>query len=198
MTAFTICECDHNDGFHREGPCAAATQLYPFRIGCTCKGMKPKRAPVGPHDGGDVSLCGAPGPMGAVGPTMRTQDVLAGLGLAVDAILDQLRQARLREPTQQEGEIWEGATHVTGETFPRGQCWVPNGGWTGRRCRSCKRWVWGGPNACTECVKIGDMTGKLARIGALLAIWQEGDEPEGAPSSRRVLQSIIAVLRGEG
>lgn len=57
-----------------------------------------------------------------------------------------------REPTQAEGDAHEGATHADGRRFPDGECFVPMGGWTGRRCRVCRRWTWGGPTACAVCV----------------------------------------------
>lgn len=54
-----------------------------------------------------------------------------------------------REPTQAEGDAHEhGApAHRTGE------CFVPMGGWTGRRCRVCRLWTWGGPTACARCAE---------------------------------------------
>lgn len=48
-----------------------------------------------------------------------------------------------REPTQAEGDA-----HADGAD----ECFVAMGGWTGRRCRACCRWVWGGPTACDRCV----------------------------------------------
>lgn len=48
-----------------------------------------------------------------------------------------------REPTQAEGDA-----HADGAD----ECFVTMGGWTGRRCRACGRWVWGGPTACNRCV----------------------------------------------
>lgn len=49
-----------------------------------------------------------------------------------------------REPTQAEGDA-----HADGAD----ECFVTMGGWTGRRCRACGRWVWGGPTACEGCVR---------------------------------------------
>lgn len=49
-----------------------------------------------------------------------------------------------REPTQAEGDA-----HADGAS----ECFVAMGGWTGRRCRACGRWVWGGPTACEGCVR---------------------------------------------
>lgn len=55
--------------------------------------------------------------------------------------------AYLREPTQAEGDA-----HEAGEpAHSKGECYVAMGGWTGRRCRVCRRWVWGGPTACVGC-----------------------------------------------
>lgn len=62
-----------------------------------------------------------------------------------------LAVASLREPTQEEGDALEGAVHPDGRVWPDGECFVPTGGWTGRRCRVCRRWVWGGPTACVMC-----------------------------------------------
>lgn len=47
-----------------------------------------------------------------------------------------------REPTQAEGDA-----HADGDD----ECFVSMGGWTGRRCRHCRRWAWGGPTACEAC-----------------------------------------------
>ena len=53
-----------------------------------------------------------------------------------------------REPTQAEGDA-----HESGEPdHAKGECFVAMGGWTGRRCRACDRWVWGGPAVCQRCV----------------------------------------------
>ena len=58
-----------------------------------------------------------------------------------------------REPTKREGDALE-RKHNGGEgrIYPASECFVANGGWTGRRCRRCTRWVWGGPTACERCV----------------------------------------------
>jgi len=53
-----------------------------------------------------------------------------------------------REPTQAEGDAAEASDAPRG-----GECFVAMGGWTGRRCRACDRWVWGGPTACEGCVR---------------------------------------------
>jgi hypothetical protein len=52
-----------------------------------------------------------------------------------------------REPTQAEGDAYDRNMGVIGE------CFVAMGGWTGRRCRACGCWVWGGPTACERCVR---------------------------------------------
>ena len=52
-----------------------------------------------------------------------------------------------REPTQAEGDAAEAS-----DAARNGECFVAMGGWTGRRCRACDRWVWGGPTACEGCV----------------------------------------------
>lgn len=58
----------------------------------------------------------------------------------------------VREPTPFEGDRWEHVTHADGYTAPPGECFVPRGGWTGRRCRRYSRWTWGGPTVCKECI----------------------------------------------
>ncbi len=59
-----------------------------------------------------------------------------------------------REPTQEEGDAHEDKQHQSmGPDLPTGECFVAMGGWTGRRCRQCGRWVWGGPTACVVCVE---------------------------------------------
>jgi hypothetical protein len=72
---------------------------------------------------------------------------------AIDALEKRAESAELgcaiaykREPTQAEGDAHDGNMGV------RGECFVAMGGWTGRRCRVCRRWVWGGPTACAGCV----------------------------------------------
>lgn len=58
-----------------------------------------------------------------------------------------------REPTQEEGDAHEHVLRYGhGQETRSGECFVPMGGWTGRRCRVCARWVWGGPTACLLCV----------------------------------------------
>lgn len=57
-----------------------------------------------------------------------------------------------REPTQAEGDAHEYEQHESmGPVHGAGECFVPMGGWTGRRCRRCRRWAWGGPTACEAC-----------------------------------------------
>lgn len=58
-----------------------------------------------------------------------------------------------REPTQSEGDAHEYEQHQSmGPVLKTGECFVSMGGWTGRRCRICQKWVWGGPTACEACV----------------------------------------------
>lgn len=71
-----------------------------------------------------------------------------------------------REPTQAEGDAHDDDT---------GECFVAMGGWTGRRCRVCNRWTWGGPTACVPCVARLEHDERAERIGrAVLSL--EGDE----------------------
>jgi hypothetical protein len=55
-----------------------------------------------------------------------------------------------REPTQAEGDAHEGGPPSERD----GECFVPMGGWTGRRCRACARWTWGGPTICARCAAL--------------------------------------------
>ena len=66
-----------------------------------------------------------------------------------DAARSELAKLREREPTQAEGDAFEGRSDSDGKLFAPGECFV---GRTGRRCRVCRRWVWGGPNVCEVCV----------------------------------------------
>lgn len=77
--------------------------------------------------------------------------------LALVAEVRQLQQALSitceREPSKREGDAYEDKHEVSmGPVYPTGECFVARGGWTGRRCRRCTRWVWGGPTACERCV----------------------------------------------
>ena len=54
-----------------------------------------------------------------------------------------------REPTSAEGDAHEAGPPGMDDA----ECFVPMGGWTGRRCRACGCWVWGGPTACERCVR---------------------------------------------
>lgn len=59
-----------------------------------------------------------------------------------------------REPTQEEGDAHEDKQHQSmGPELATGECFVAMGGWTGRRCRHCGWWVWGGPTVCVVCVE---------------------------------------------
>lgn len=59
-----------------------------------------------------------------------------------------------REPTQAEGDAAEASGVArNGECFVVMGGWTGRSGWTGRRCRACGRWVWGGPTACEGCVR---------------------------------------------
>lgn len=73
-----------------------------------------------------------------------------------------------REPTQEEGDAHEDKQHQSTD-LPTGECFVAMGGWTGRRCRHCARWVWGGPTACAVCVERASRD----ELGIQLAACQE-------------------------
>lgn len=74
-----------------------------------------------------------------------------------------------REPTQEEGDAHEDKQHQSRPDLPTGECFVAMGGWTGRRCRHCARWVWGGPTACVVCVERASRD----ELGIQLAACQE-------------------------
>ena len=71
-----------------------------------------------------------------------------------------------REPTQAEGDAHDDDT---------GECFVAMGGWTGRRCRVCNRWTWGGPTACVPCVARLEHDTRSERIGKAVIAWVGDD-----------------------
>ena len=87
-----------------------------------------------------------------------------------------------REPTQAEGDAHEAdhgcdccdddcqrCAHLSPQGIKSGECFVAMGGWTGRRCRVCRRWVWGGPTACVACVAAEERAALLAENARLRA-----------------------------
>lgn len=85
-----------------------------------------------------------------------------------------------REPTQAEGDAHEAdhgcdccdddcqrCAHLSPQGIKSGECFVAMGGWTGRRCRVCRRWVWGGPTACVACVAAEERDSLLAENARL-------------------------------
>jgi DNA primase large subunit len=80
-----------------------------------------------------------------------------------------------REPTQAEGDAHEDnghdcddedcqrCAHLAPLGIKSGECFVPMGGWTGRRCRRCRRWAWGGPTAA-----------RTVTASALASSWRSG------------------------
>ncbi len=60
---------------------------------------------------------------------------------------EDMRAMEAREPTQDEGDRAQGGP----PNYRRRECFVALGGWTGRRCHKCDRWVWGGPTLCLAC-----------------------------------------------
>ncbi len=79
------------------------------------------------------------------------EDLAVKLGGDLPSLLASYDMLSKREPTQAEGDAFE---HWAGSGMPpTGECFVPSGGWTGRRCRQCNRWVWGGPTACAGCAE---------------------------------------------
>lgn len=65
-----------------------------------------------------------------------------------------------REPTQDEGDAHEDEP---------GECFVTMGGWTGRRCRVCNMWTWGGPTACVACAAREERDEARAEVATLIA-----------------------------
>ena len=105
--------------------------------------------------------------------------------LALVAEVRQLRQALSitceREPTKREGDAYEDKQDVSmGPSYPTGECFVARGGWTGRRCRRCTEWVWGGPTACLRCVAEEERDEARAEVEREKASatrgWQTADE----------------------
>jgi len=73
-----------------------------------------------------------------------------------------------REPTQAEGDAYESGEPA----HAKGECFVAMGGFTGRRCRVCSRWTWGGPTACEACVVKEDRDEWKAQHENALASWR--------------------------
>ena len=56
------------------------------------------------------------------------------------------------EPTEDDGNRWDGRSTADDKRFPAGECFV--NGWTGHRCVDCGHWVWGGPTRCVLCASM--------------------------------------------
>lgn len=57
-----------------------------------------------------------------------------------------------REPTADEADQCEGKSQdPDSPSLSEGECFVPLGGWTGRRCVDCRKWTFGGPTRCLLC-----------------------------------------------
>jgi hypothetical protein len=122
-------------------------------------------------------------------PVMPAQEALTLLEEHVHSLRMAVEIAQEREPTQAEGDAheWRQPSHAKGE------CFVPAGGWTGRRCRACNRWVWGGPTACVGCAEQPAETEEQAaerELGAWLVAhpgwthewyWMPGHDALGPP-----------------
>ncbi len=87
------------------------------------------------------------------------------LRLSANAEIADLRR---REPTQEEGDAAEGRPDDDGRTPPPGEVFVT--GHTGRRCRVCRKWVWGGPTACELCVVREETAAVLLRAKSPVVI----------------------------
>ena len=92
-----------------------------------------------------------------------------------------------REPTQDEGDANEDEN---------GDCFVAMGGWTGRRCRVCNMWTWGGPTACVACAARGERDTRAERIGraVLRELSDQGVELPGLRDGYASEGGIIAVI----
>jgi len=97
--------------------------------------------------------------------------------LALEAITQRAESAEFgceiaykREPTQAEADA-----HANGAD----ECFIPMGGWTGRRCHHCRTWVFGGPTACARCVERQEL--RLALTNCVLAMRLWGAEEDGIP-----------------
>ena len=96
-------------------------------------------------------LCGyhvspTTGQMRKAGLKRRKEIMESCLAILFEAEVE-VELLRKREPTQEEGDAHEGGP----PNYVQGECFV-DGGWTGRRCRVCRRWAWGGPTRCAACV----------------------------------------------
>lgn len=85
------------------------------------------------------------------------QEALTLLEEHVHSLRMAVEIAQQREPTQAEGDAHahrppSGAPDDGGDMLD--ECFVPAGGWPGRICRVCRRWVWGGPTACVQCLEV--------------------------------------------
>lgn len=87
------------------------------------------------------------------------KNVLAAVQDERDAALLGCEIAYKREPTQAEGDACERSEPA----HEKGECFIATGGWTGRRCRVCSRWTWGGPTACASCVEIETLRTELGK-----------------------------------
>lgn len=129
-------------------------------------------------------------------PVMPAQEALTLLEEHVHSLRMAVEIAQRREPTQAEGDAHEwrkpsGAPDDGGDG-PPDECYVPAGGWTGRRCRVCNRWVWGGPTACVGCVTLAEREARIRELEAALLC-----ECKRAADLVRQLEARRAVPEGE-
>src|SRR5678810_1074005 len=105
-----------------------------------------------------------------------------------------------REPTQAEGDAFEHQHDQSmGPSHPSGECFVPMGGWTGRRCRVCQRWTWGGPTACASCVTTDAAEKRVAELEQQLRAVREGADDlraqlSAAPAAK-LREALVDLLR---
>jgi hypothetical protein len=119
--------------------------------------------------------------------------------LALIAEVRQLQQALSitceREPTKREGDAYEIKHEVSmGPSYPTGECFVARGGWTGRRCRRCTRWVWGGPTACERCVAEEERDEARSELAFIAA---EYEKANASDLTRDALAMQNAALKAE-
>lgn len=88
-----------------------------------------------------------------------------------------------REPSQAEGD----AADTDGDG---GECFVT--GWTGRRCRHCGRWVWGGPTACVQCANDAERVASLESENARLRAENESVDEDMGEVYRKAIAELYA------
>jgi len=94
-----------------------------------------------------------------------------------------------REPTQEEADA-----NANGAD----ECFIPMGGWTARRCRHCRIWVFGGPTACVRCVERNEKRELQAQLENVLDSHVEGAWMARALGAEQNLKELRSVLNDAG